>query len=248
VLLLPTAISTNRTTARGEGVTWEGTEEDTTTAEEEDTTEATTEDTNVETNVETTTAGGMTGTGEDHQGEETTGSQTRAGEAGHRRLVVGMMITREVSCSRSGILGSSPTDPHCSPTDYRRSRSPPPSRYDSSHSNGRAPIPPRSDAGSARSRGEDDRVPAPRDAPREERNSKGAKGKDKGERSPSPVTADDAADVDAAAMAAMMGFSGFDTTSVSLSGSSCSARDTSSELIFISLSNSTSTYKTISQR
>jgi len=243
VLLLPTAISTNRTTARGEGVTWEGTEEDTTTAEEEeDTTEVTTEDTIAE----TTTAGGTTGTGEDHQGEETTGSQTRAGEAGHRRLVVGMMITREVSCSRSGILGSSPTDSHCSPTDYRRSRSPPPSRYDSSHSNGRAPIPPRSDAGSARSRGEDDRVPAPRDAPREERNGKGAKGKDKRERSPSPVTADDAADVDAAAMAAMMGFSGFDTTSVSLDG--CSARDTSSELTSLFPSNSTSTYKTISQR
>lgn len=36
------------------------------------------------------------------------------------------------------------------------------------------------------------------------------------------MTADDAADVDAAAMAAMMGFSGFDTTSVSLGGLGCS--------------------------
>lgn len=103
----------------------------------------------------------------------------------------------------------------CSDTDHRRSRSPPPSRYDSSHSNNRAPVPPRSDAGSARSRDDNDRVPAPRDAPREERNGKG-NAKDKRERSPSPVTADDAADVDAAAMAAMMGFSGFDTTSVSV--------------------------------
>lgn len=212
--------------------------------QEEDTTGVTTG----VTIAETTTAGGTTGTGV----EETTGNQTRAGEAGLRRLAVGTTITREVSEEWSVVLLYSLAYSHCSPADHRRSRSPPPSRYDSSHSNGRAPLPPRSDAGSARSR-DDERVPAPRDAAREERTGKGGKGKDKRERSPSPVTADDAADVDAAAMAAMMGFSGFDTTSVSVCGAGFLARarcfggGKGSELTASSSYDSTSTYKTILQ-
>lgn len=103
--------------------------------------------------------------------------------------------------------------------DHRRSRSPPPSRYDSSHAppSSRPAPPPRSDAGSARSQDprDDDRVPAPR-GERKDKVDKG-KGKKRDERQVSaPIaSADDAADVDAAEMARMMGFSGFDTTAVS---------------------------------
>lgn len=100
VRLLLMAISTNRTTARGEGVTWVERGEATTTVEEEAQEGAgTTGDTTEATTAGMTTAGGMTVIGE----EETTGSQTHAGEAGPRRLVVGMMITREVSVQQYAV-------------------------------------------------------------------------------------------------------------------------------------------------
>lgn len=84
------------------------------------------------------------------------------------------------------------------PADYRRSRSPPPPRRD------RSPSPVSRSSKRRDDNDDDNRVPAPR-------------GQKDRSVSATPVTADDAADVDAEAMARMMGFSGFDTTAVSLS-------------------------------